>query len=80
VVQCASPGGDPGRFDPLAFHKFTGRELVYDLVYEPEITPTLARAKAAGCKVENGFSMLAAQAREQRRIWFAGERTMGGAA
>ncbi len=69
VIQCAAPGADPKRFDPLAFHVFTGREWVYDLVYEPESTPTLERAKAAGCHVRNGFSMLAAQARNQRRIW-----------
>jgi len=73
VVQCAAPDADPAHFDPLAWYVFTGRELVYDLVYEPEVTPTLARAKAAGCKIENGMSMLVAQAREQRRLWFDGE-------
>ena len=72
VVQCASPGGDPAHFDPLAFHRFTGRECVYDLVYEPDVTPTLARAAAAGCRVENGFSMLCAQAREQRALYRRG--------
>jgi 3-dehydroquinate dehydratase/shikimate dehydrogenase len=71
VVQCAAPGGDPEHFDPLAFHRFTGSEWVYDLVYEPDVTPTLARAAAAGCRVENGFSMLCAQAREQRRLYAA---------
>ncbi len=69
VVQCAAPGGDPEHFDPLAFHSFSGKESVYDLVYEPDVTPTLARAAAAGCRVENGFSMLQAQAREQRRFY-----------
>jgi len=72
IVQCAAPGGDPAHFDPLAFHDFTGRECVYDLVYEPDVTPTLARAAAAGCRVENGFSMLCAQAREQRRLYHLG--------
>ena len=69
VVQCAAPSGDPAQFDPLAFHSFTGREWVYDLVYEPDVTPTMARARAAGCRVENGLSMLAAQAAEQRRLY-----------
>ncbi len=69
IVQCAAPGADPAHFDPLSFHSFTGRECVYDLVYEPDVTPTLARAAAAGCRVENGFSMLCAQAREQRRLY-----------
>jgi len=55
--------------DPIPDYEFTGRELVYDLVYVPEVTPIMARAAAAGCRVENGFSMLQAQAAEQRRIW-----------
>lgn len=57
--------------DPIPGYAFSGRELVYDLGYVPEVTPLLARAAAAGCRVENGFSMLRAQAREQRRIWGA---------
>ena len=57
--------------DPIPKYAFAGHELVYDLRYVPETTPLMARAKAAGCKVENGFTMLAAQAREQRRIWWS---------
>lgn len=55
--------------DPMPDYEFDGHELVYDLVYEPPVTPLLARALAKGCSVENGFSMLQAQACEQRRIW-----------
>ncbi len=57
--------------DPIPKYAFAGHELVYDLRYVPETTPLMARARAAGCKVENGFTMLAAQAREQRRIWWS---------
>jgi 3-dehydroquinate dehydratase/shikimate dehydrogenase len=52
--------------DPIPDYAFTGRELVYDLRYVPEVTPLMARAAKAGCRVENGFSMLLAQARAQR--------------
>ena len=52
--------------DPIPDYVFTGRELVYDLVYVPAVTSLMARAAAAGCRAENGFSMLVAQAREQR--------------
>ena len=55
--------------DPIPDYVFTGKELVYDLRYVPEVTPLMERAANAGCRVENGFSMLKAQAREQRRIW-----------
>jgi len=52
--------------DPIPDYVFAGRELVYDLRYVPETTPLMARARAAGCRVENGFSMLVAQARGQQ--------------
>ena len=59
--------------DPIPDYVFSGREAVYDLVYLPEVTPLMARAKAAGCRVENGLSMLMAQARGQRKIWEVGQ-------
>ena len=59
--------------DPIPEYRFRGDELVYDLRYEPAETPLMERARAAGCRVENGFSMLEAQARLQRRIWFGTE-------
>ncbi|MBR1920952.1 MAG: hypothetical protein IJ829_02975 [Kiritimatiellae bacterium] len=55
--------------DPIPDYVFTGRELVYDLRYVPEVTPLMARAAKAGCRVENGFSMLVAQARAQRALY-----------
>jgi 3-dehydroquinate dehydratase/shikimate dehydrogenase len=58
--------------DPLYFYLFTGKEAVYDIIYTPEVTPLLARAKKAGCKTSNGRSMLNYQAFEQFHI-FTGE-------
>lgn len=57
--------------DPIPEYEFTGREMVYDLRYVPAETPLLARARAAGCRVENGLSMLESQARFQREHFFA---------
>ncbi|MBR2462284.1 MAG: type I 3-dehydroquinate dehydratase [Spirochaetaceae bacterium] len=51
--------------DPLYFYDFKGTELVYDIVYHPEVTPVMHRAAAAGCKVSNGYSMLQYQAYRQ---------------
>ena len=51
--------------DPVPEYAFSGHEMVYDLRYEPPETPLMTRARAAGCRVENGFSMLKAQARIQ---------------
>lgn len=55
--------------DPLFFYDFKGYEALYDIVYEPEITPIMSRAMAAGCKVANGKSMLEYQAYQQFKIF-----------
>ncbi len=55
--------------DPVPDYMFSGSELVYDLGYVPETTALMRRAAEAGCRVENGFGMLQAQACGQRRIW-----------
>ena len=58
--------------DPVPDYVFRGDEMVYDLRYEPPVTPLMARAAAAGCRVSNGLSMLEAQARLQRELFFGG--------
>ena len=72
IVQCTSVGHgatDPSA-DPIPHYVFDGHEALYDLVYNPAVTPVMARACAAGCRVESGMSMLRAQAELQHRLWF----------
>jgi len=64
-------GGTPG--DPLEWYDFLGREAVFDLIYKPERTAFLQRARTAGCHVVNGLPMLRYQAAEQFKIWTGGE-------
>ena len=71
IVQCTSVGNgssDPAD-DPAPAYRFTGRELVYDLIYKPEKTPFLMRASRAGCRIENGMSMLEAQGEIQHNLF-----------
>ena len=56
---------DEKQVDPIPFYNFHGNEAVYDIIYNPEETPIMLRAKAAGCKVANGYSMLLNQAYDQ---------------
>lgn len=55
--------------DPLWFYDFSGEELLYDIIYEPETTPVMARAAKAGCRVHNGYTMLKYQGEEQFRLF-----------
>ncbi len=51
--------------NPIWFYHFKGTEYLMDIVYDPEITPVMAMAKLAGCKVCNGFPMLKYQGYRQ---------------
>ncbi|GMO59497.1 MAG: type I 3-dehydroquinate dehydratase [Treponemataceae bacterium] len=64
--------------DPLFFYEFTGKEELYDLIYSPEVTPVMSRAKRAGCHVENGYKMLEYQAEEQIELFAAACKTFRG--
>lgn len=47
--------------DPIPFYSFKGHEILYDIIYEPSETKVMKRARDAGCRVSNGFSMLVHQ-------------------
>ena len=55
--------------DPIFFYDFNGSEMVFDIVYVPEVTPIMARAEKAGCKTINGFDMLRYQGYEQFNLF-----------
>jgi len=59
--------------DPIEFYGFGGTEQVYDIIYYPEKTPLLCRAEKAGCRIQNGYSMLIYQAEKQFEL-FTGEK------
>jgi 3-dehydroquinate dehydratase/shikimate dehydrogenase len=51
--------------DPIELYKFSGKEIVMDIIYKPEKTRCLLRAESAGCRILNGYDMLFRQARYQ---------------
>ena len=66
IIQTSSVGMEPnGDDDPLEFYRFSGREVVMDLIYKPEKTQCLKRAEEAGCRILNGYDMLHRHARYQ---------------
>ena len=57
--------------NPIWFYKFRGTEKLMDIIYDPEETPVMKKAKDAGCSVCNGFPMLRYQGEKQFKF-FAG--------
>lgn len=53
----------------LPYHLMTAEHLAYDLVYNPEETEFLKRAKANGASIKNGLEMLHLQAERAWSIW-----------
>ena len=66
IIQASTVGMYPNiEDDPIDFYKFSGKEIVMDLIYNPEKTRCLIRAEEAGCRILNGYDMLHRQARYQ---------------
>lgn len=71
IVNCTPLGTHPDvnkmpHLNTEALHK---HQLLYDLIYNPTQTKLLKLAKDQGCKTQNGYSMLVAQAEAAWKIW-----------
>lgn len=78
IIQTTSKGmhckeSSTAENDPLFFYDFSGKEVLFDIVYMPEVTPIMARAKEADCHVCNGYYMLRYQGYKQFEL-FTGEQ------
>jgi shikimate dehydrogenase len=56
-------------YPDLDYSLFSSMHLAFDLVYNPEETEFLKRAKANGALTKNGYEMLVFQAEKAWRIW-----------
>jgi shikimate dehydrogenase len=72
LVNCTPVGmrhsGSEGQL-PLAAEMIPPGALVFDLVYNPLVTPLLAAARARGARVIGGLSMLVYQAAASFKLW-----------
>lgn len=73
IIQCTPVGNGTTHDDPIPFYNFTGREKLFDLIYNPPRTALMARAEIAGAHTQNGLTMLKAQARLQHALFFQRE-------
>ncbi|MBZ9631325.1 shikimate dehydrogenase [Salegentibacter sp. LM13S] len=72
VIINTTPVGTSPEVDKnpqVPFQYLTEKHLVYDLIYNPETTQLMARAKKQGASVTNGLKMLQLQAESAWRIW-----------
>ena len=77
IVNC-TPLGTAGLHEnelpALPYQTLTSHHLLYDLVYNPAVTPFLQQGIDHGCHIQNGMAMLHAQA-ELAWKWFKGNLT-----
>ena len=71
IVNTTPVGTSPDvlAFPEIPFELLSPQYLVFDLIYNPEETVLLQRAKQAGCIIRNGLEMLHLQAEAAWKIW-----------
>ncbi len=60
---------DVNEYPKFPVEYLTKNHLVYDLIYNPEVTQLLALAKKQGATIKNGLKMLELQAESAWNIW-----------
>jgi shikimate dehydrogenase len=56
-------------FPNIPYQFITEKHLLFDLVYNPEVTQFMAKGSAKGATVKNGYEMLLQQALKSYEIW-----------
>lgn len=53
----------------IPYQYISKNHILYDLIYNPEVTTFLSKGKVKGAVIKNGYEMLQLQAEESWRIW-----------
>ena len=69
IIHATPIGLHPGDPSLLPRESFRKGQLVFDLIYNPAVTPLLATARAAGARTANGLGMLLHQGARAFRLW-----------
>lgn len=71
IINCTPLGTSPNvkEFPNLPYQFFTKKHIAFDLIYNPEETQFLKKAKKKGATIKNGFEMLQYQAEKSWKIW-----------
>lgn len=71
IINCTPLGTSPDTelFPPIPYNFFTLNHIAFDLIYNPEETQFLKKAKKNGAVIKNGYEMLILQAEKAWEIW-----------
>lgn len=71
IINCTPIGTSPDiHLSPkIPYQYLTEKHLLFDLIYNPEISTFLSKGKEKGAAIKNGYEMLEMQAEESWRIW-----------
>lgn len=71
IINCTPLGTSPNikDFPLLPYQFFTEKHIAFDLIYNPEETQFLKKAKKKGAITKNGNEMLVFQAEKAWKIW-----------
>lgn len=71
IINCTPVGTSPNvkEFPPIPYQFFTEKHIAFDLIYNPEETQFLKKAKKKGAVIKNGYDMLVFQAEKAWKIW-----------
>jgi shikimate dehydrogenase len=71
IINCTPLGTSPNTkdFPPIPYTFFTEKHIAFDLIYNPEETQFLKKAKKKGAVTKNGYEMLVLQAEKAWKIW-----------
>ena len=71
IINCTPVGTVPNtkEFPPIPYNFFTPNHIAFDLIYNPEETQFLKKAKKKGAVTKNGYEMLILQAEKAWKIW-----------
>jgi shikimate dehydrogenase len=69
IIHATPVGMHAGDSSLLPPESFRPGQIVFDLIYNPAVTPLLATAQAAGARTANGLGMLLHQGARAFRQW-----------
>jgi shikimate dehydrogenase len=60
---------DTASYPPIPYEALSDGHLLFDLVYNPEVTMFMKKGEEQGARTVNGYDMLVYQAEEAWRLW-----------